>query len=153
MQTVSWLPVEAAAAALLEMCDAPNQVLHIAHPNPVPWSTIVNPVSEALHLPLVSYSQWLSKLESGEGNGGAGKGVEDGEVNPALQLQEFFRSFSSSTVDSGENGTSETSSSGEAMGMKQLCTREAVKLSPSLRNCEPLGFSETKKWLSSWKLI
>lgn len=139
-----------AAAALLEMCDAPNQVLHLAHPKPVPWSSIVTPVSEALRLPLVSYSQWLSKLEDGgSGELTAGKS----ERNPALHLQEFFRSFASSSADDLENGVDGSSASGEAMGSKQLCLREAVKLSPSLRNCEPLSFDEAKKWLVSWRLM
>lgn len=153
LQTVSWLPVEVAAAALLEMCDAPNQVLHLAHPNPVTWSTIVNPVSEVLRLALVSYSQWLSMLESDKGCGSVDKAVEIVGLKPALQLQEFFHSFPSSALGAGEHGASETSSPGEALGLKQLCLREAIKLSPSLRDCAPLGFVEAKKWLSSWKLV
>ena len=112
--------------------------------------TIVTPVSEALRLPLVPYSQWVSKLESGEsGESTSGKT----ERNPALHLQEFFRSFASSSADGVGDGMDSSSVSGEAMGSRQLCLQEAFKLSPSLRNCEPLSFDEAKKWLVSWGLM
>ena len=129
------------------MCDAPNQVLHLAHPNPVAWSALVNPASEALHLQLVPYSRWLSKLESNES-------VDNvvGKENSVLHLQEFFRSFSSTAMVDAENGAGEASPS-EAMGLKQLDLQEAVRISPSLNSCAPLDFEEAKKWLSSWGLV
>ncbi len=118
LQTVSWLPVEVAAAALLEMCDAPNQVLHLAHPNPVTWSTIVNPVSEVLRLALVSYSQWLSMLESDKGCGSVDKAVEIVGLKPALQLQEFFHSFPSSALGAGEHRGERDVFAGRSVGFE-----------------------------------
>ena len=73
-----------------------SPVVHIAHPKPVPWNTIVDSVSEILDVPIVPYSQWFSKLEQA-----ATAALESGlsatsPKYPAFHLLHFYRSQQSS---------------------------------------------------------
>ncbi|KAH9934294.1 uncharacterized protein B0H18DRAFT_980690 [Fomitopsis serialis] len=62
---VAWIPVGAAAAALIEFMDSPETILHLRHPHPVTWSEVFKHFALVLDLPLVSYSDWFTRLERG----------------------------------------------------------------------------------------
>ncbi|KAH9840927.1 ketoacyl-synt-domain-containing protein [Rhodofomes roseus] len=61
----TWIPVDASAAAMLDFVDTPARVLHIQHPRPVSWTSVMQHFSSALNLPLAPYAEWFARLESG----------------------------------------------------------------------------------------
>lgn len=137
------------------MRDAPTEVLHVAHPHPIKWSTIIERAAELLRLHLVPYSEWLSKLHMSSGEHGAPEQAVDLETrNPALRLREFFTSTSSATSDAYGVGAKAESRDAEAMGLKRLDLTNALHLSSTLRDkCVPLDSSHVNKWLIGWGLI
>ena len=48
------------------MRNAPGPIsyLHLVHPRPVPFRTLLAPLSAALALPAVHYAAWVAKLEA-----------------------------------------------------------------------------------------
>ncbi|EJU02073.1 acetyl-CoA synthetase-like protein [Dacryopinax primogenitus] len=67
---VSWLPTERAAQTIADgMHDfalsekGEYDYLHLVHPSPVRWETLLSPIADQLHCELVSFPIWLAKLE------------------------------------------------------------------------------------------
>ncbi|KLO13764.1 acetyl-CoA synthetase-like protein [Schizopora paradoxa] len=144
--TVSWIPIDTAAQAVVEMRDAEYQVLHISHPNPTKWSTIVKHASQLLDIPTVSFDDWLSNLDTVPCPASAAC-AEDLEQmstkNPALQLRGFLQSLAPSSDPAAESDPVE-----EAFGAKRLSLEKSAMASPTLRNrCPPLSFSDVRNWL------
>lgn len=135
---VTWIPIHAAASALVEMRKSDDLYLHLVHPSPVPWTNIVAVVSEALMVPLVPYHQWLSRLEQWDSNS-----ISHREENPAIRLLDFYRS-SAKVIHSSD---------AEAFGFPRLSTVRAVEAAPSLRpaNLQPLGQDDILSWIKYWK--
>lgn len=78
LQTVSWVPVDAAASVLLEMVNSTEQVLHLTSPRPVSWSTLFTSVTEQLGVPLIPASEWLAKLGQSAQEASTGTSVSAG---------------------------------------------------------------------------
>ncbi|KAJ7127862.1 hypothetical protein C8R44DRAFT_733273 [Mycena epipterygia] len=68
---VSWIPVNFAASAIMDLTNTPEsfECASIVHPRPVIWTTILEPLAEALGVPLVLYKEWLAKLQQGVADG------------------------------------------------------------------------------------
>lgn len=75
MKIVSWLPVDSAASAILDLALLPLStplppVVNLVHPRPVEQKTINDGICSAikdvlgLDLPVVPFNQWLSKIEA-----------------------------------------------------------------------------------------
>ncbi len=139
VQEISWLPTEDAARAVVEMKDAQDvRYLHLAHPHPVDWSTIANPIATELDLPLVPYTEWLSMLTK------SGKGLESKleqevvKVNSALKLLDFFTQISLEP-DSRE------------MAIPRPDLSQARSNSSALDELKPLSADIVLKWISYWR--
>ncbi|KIM78762.1 hypothetical protein PILCRDRAFT_10982 [Piloderma croceum F 1598] len=137
-QKVSWIPLAGAAKAIAEMRFASAQFVHLAHPRPVPWSTVFDAFCSLLTVPLVPYSEWLSRLEESGQSASAKAPMEALQSNPALRLIEFFRS--------------------DVMGLASakgipLSLDEAQKASETLRvdNLAQLGIEDIKRWIDYWR--
>ncbi|KAJ7758010.1 hypothetical protein B0H16DRAFT_1536490 [Mycena metata] len=78
---ISWLPIDHAAQALVEMRLSDNRYLHLTHPHPVPFAQILALIAEDLHLPVVPYTTWLSSLQAASSSG---------LDNPGTRLLDFF---------------------------------------------------------------
>ncbi|KAL1938320.1 hypothetical protein VTO73DRAFT_11771 [Trametes versicolor] len=128
--TVSWVPVDVAASALLEMLYSGEQVLHLSAPRPVPWNTVFGPIAEWLGVPLVPPSEWLAKLR--ESAKAAESGPKVGAHDSAHNLLPFFEA---------------------AMSIKELKfdNGKAVTVSKALAELQPLGKDDALKWLQFWK--
>ncbi|KAI0938637.1 putative NRPS-like protein biosynthetic cluster, variant 2 [Taiwanofungus camphoratus] len=133
--TVSWIPASEAAAALVEMRNSSSLILHLAHPRPVSWTSIIDPLAKDLGVPLVPYSAWVATLHKSPVDETA-EGQQLGQ-NPALRLIHFFRNCK---VDEDK----------EPLGITRLATDKAMKVAPSL-NIQELGVEHVKKWLSAWR--
>lgn len=119
-------------------------VLHLVHPNPVPWSAVFEPISEALGVPLVSYSAWLWALEASSLENGT-TSTSGNAPNPALYLLDFFQS-ANKPLPCGD---------AEAFGFPRLHTESAVDAAPSLESgkLSALGGPDVKRWLKYWTNI
>jgi hypothetical protein len=145
LKPITWIPSAIAAKALVEMRRSSAQIVHLAHPRPVSWSAVFETLSITLDIPLVSYTEWLARLEkSGQALATASVEAEAKAIgnNPALLLIDFFRG-ASMDVDPSK----------EAMGQCILSLDQAKKASRTLRdeNLRQLGVEDVNQWLGYWK--
>ena len=98
-------------------------------------------VSEELSVPLISYDEWLTKLEARAGTLPDLR-VEDLEEVPALRLLSFYRAL--------KHGYKE---GGNALGFPELETSCAVAASPTLADprVPQITSDIVKGWLKSWR--
>lgn len=139
-QTISWIPVDAAATALIEMRMSTSSTLHLAHPRPVGWSAVVEPLAHEFKLDQVSYDDWMTRLEKSGRGLSAESEVEMMRRNPALKIFDFFKD--------AQNGMGR---SPEAMGLPQMDVTEAQVSAPSLRTLPQLSGRDAMNWVGYWK--
>ncbi|KAI9064759.1 acetyl-CoA synthetase-like protein [Trametes sanguinea] len=135
---VSWVPGYEGAKAFAEMRQSPYPFLHLVHPRPVPWSTIIAPIAEELGIPYVSYQDWLTTLQQTADVPDGDHCGEQVKENPALRLVDFFSGL-------------ETSSSRKPLGTVNLLTENAARVSATLRSLPPLDIEHVQAWLAAWK--
>ncbi|KAF8880544.1 hypothetical protein BD779DRAFT_1675887 [Infundibulicybe gibba] len=138
----SWVPVNIAADALLEMRLCRDMFFHLVHPDPVLWSSLFESISSLLEIPLVSYPEWLSALEASMHRVGSD---EEAAVNPALRLLDFYQS-ANKPLASGD---------AEALGFPRLSTTIALGAISSLQpgKLRRLGRVDVEQWLTYWKSL
>ncbi|PBK71685.1 acetyl-CoA synthetase-like protein [Armillaria solidipes] len=134
--SASWIPIDIAAKALVELRLSKCRYIHLLHPRPVTASIILQRVSSALRIPLVPYSQWIGAIEQTSQNEGSDRAASE---TPALQLLEFFRSQGSGNTNNGE-----------AFGFPSLQTTN-LEQSATLGNLRQLGIEDVDKWLNYWR--
>ncbi|OSD00523.1 acetyl-CoA synthetase-like protein [Trametes coccinea BRFM310] len=138
---VAWVPGYESAKAFTEMRRSPEPFVHLVHPRPAPWRTVIEPIAHELGVPLVPYEQWLAALrQSVSGGGGSGNDDEVAlmKANPALRLVDFFREL-------------KTSPDREPMGMVYLSTEKSARVSEALATLPALDAERAKAWLAAWK--
>jgi hypothetical protein len=132
------MPSYEAAAALIEMRDAPYDILHLVHPRPVSWTSLISPIAQAIGVPLVSFPEWLAALNQSMDDTSI-SGVEHMRRNPALRLIDFFRH-----ADLDEDR--------EPLGVARLDTKLAVKVSNTLNfSMNVLGDKDADRWVEAWR--
>ena len=149
-QLVSWLPVDVAAAAMVDLLDSKEDLVHLIHPRPVPWMQIFQPMSDMLKVPLVPYAEWFKRLEESRVDSTDSE-IELMKKIPALKILETFRNgaLARALRDTG------ASTGEERRRIPILSVSRALKASSTLANPElqPLGAEDVEKWLSYWKLM
>ncbi|KAI0755845.1 acetyl-CoA synthetase-like protein [Fomes fomentarius] len=136
---VAWFPAYEAAKAFAEMRYSQEPFLHLVHSRPTPWHTVIAPIAQALNVPLVSYQQWLSALQSSVEPGSAEE-VEAMKRNPALRILPFFKA-------QGEHQTTDR----EPMGLVYLSTENAAKVSKAFTQMPQLDAERAVRWVEAWK--
>ncbi|CDO77413.1 hypothetical protein BN946_scf184857.g20 [Trametes cinnabarina] len=137
--SVSWVPSYESAQAFAEMRHSPEPFLHLVHPKPVSWHTLIAPIAQELDVPLVSYETWFSALEENikmATNEDALKLMKD---NPALRLLDFFKGLPSSPERR------------EPMGTVHLSTEKSTRVSKALADLPVLDSARVKAWLAAWR--
>jgi thioester reductase-like protein len=150
---VSWIPPHAISNAILDVAFAeeePPIVVNLVHSKPTAWKTLIQPIADALvkhkvtshPLPLVSFSEWLEKLES------SAKNLSEDTMKriPAIKLLDFMRAMArsdSAIRASGEMGT-------EAGGMNLFATAVAERVSPTMRELKSLSSVDAALWVDYW---
>lgn len=119
------------------MRNSPEPILHLVHPNPLPWSTLIHFFARELNLPLVPYADWLATLQ-GKLTQGQVLDVDAMRRDPALRLIDFFRS-------------ADTRPGREAIGLARLNVRKAVQVAPSLSVVPQVGEDNVKAWVARWR--
>ena len=135
-QDISWVPVDVAASALLEMLGSPEPVLHLVHPRPVKWSVVSDAASAALGVATIPYAEWVAKLQAAHRAAAeAGADHDATDRNAGLQLVDFF-----ANKLAGETAV-------------VLGTKRAVRAAGSLASAEALGSEDVEKWIEYWRGI
>ncbi|KAL6298480.1 hypothetical protein BKA93DRAFT_830667 [Sparassis latifolia] len=153
---ISWLPVELAAAAIIDMRDTMGETLHLVHPHPVTWDTVMRPIASMLAVPLVPYREWFARLQSSildaavpSSNSDTGS-LSGGLSAYALRLMDTYQ-LGLTRLDSSQ-GTST-----ESMGLSpKVAFEKGFYASATLmddRLSPPLGPNDVKKWLRYWRGI
>lgn len=113
------------------MVGSPEPVMHLVHPYPVSWTVVSSTASSVLGVPIVPYSEWLSRLQDAAQDAEA----DTQKANPALKLFDFFEKDMESATELA------------------IATNKAVKVSSSLMNAKKLESVDVGKWLSYWQKI
>ena len=118
-----------------------SHTFHIVHPRGVLFNAIIASAASSLNVPLVPYSEWLSRLsEEHKTQSYSDANLEKAQAsNPALRLFGFFQS--------ARNGPE-----WEPIGVARLDTARAVRVSKVLaEGAKPLGEENVRKWLRAWR--
>ncbi|KAL0580015.1 hypothetical protein V5O48_002018 [Marasmius crinis-equi] len=139
-RTCSWMYTEWASRAIVDSLDGGGKfpVLHLNHPNPVPWSIIANEVSSALGAETVTFSEWFARLQKYKASHGRDR---SGNLYIALRLLPFLETFVETTEAFGDHR--------EAFGLAAMNMENTLKVCPSLSNpLKPgLGKRDARQWL------
>ena len=149
-QVVSFIPSYPAARAFVEMRNAPGPLshLHLVHPRPVPFRTLVAPIAAALAVPLVPYASWLRALEASlapqAAHADSEHEVDAMRANPALRLLDFFRAQTAEAEGRVPEGK-------EPMGVVRLATDVGERTSAELARLPPLDAKTSMAWVAAWR--
>lgn len=134
--------------AILDFQASPTSTLHLAHPRPVPWCALFDPIAEALGVPLVSFTAWLDKLELVIADAAAADtDMLAARNNSLLRVMSAF---------SRVNSASMAPTLLETLHTTPLDTTHAAKASPALRDVDilpVLGKPDVDRWLSYWRRV
>ncbi|KAF7798295.1 hypothetical protein EIP86_009514 [Pleurotus ostreatoroseus] len=133
---IAWVPAYEAALVMTQLRDSNEPVVHIAHPKPTTWATILNTVATDLKVDLVSYTTWLSALEEAYPPGDT-PDAEKLRENPALRLIDHFR-----TIEVGYGR--------EPLGGVKMDVSKALKEAPAL-DMPQMTSEWAHKWMAAWR--
>ncbi|KIJ27510.1 hypothetical protein M422DRAFT_190942, partial [Sphaerobolus stellatus SS14] len=135
---VSFVPVHTAASALIELRHSPSVFAHLVHPRPVKWKAVIVYLSNILQLPVVSYEEWLTRLQ-------AASTQELPESHPARQLLDFYETAVP------PNGSEDIMR--EAMGLPMYATNNIVADCPSVspEHLSTLNPEDVGRWVEYWR--
>ncbi|EPQ51233.1 acetyl-CoA synthetase-like protein [Gloeophyllum trabeum ATCC 11539] len=135
--TVSWLPPEVSAAALVELCSSDQSFAHLVNPKHSQILPVMERVSKKLNVPLVPYQEWLSRIVESYRSTPLPE-VDILKRNPALRLLGFFKA-----ARSGEHL--------EPLGTVKLDTRNTVTAARSLdEDTRELTEEDVDRWMRGW---
>lgn len=126
------IPASIAAAAVVEIRNSSEKIIHITHNHPVQWDTIFTHVGEVLSVPLVSWPEWISRLEKSEFT----------EENSALRLLDHYQ------VAVVEDPRLEA-------GLPRIGMDIGRKESTVLADMDMprVGVEDTQRWLEYWRSL
>ncbi|KAF7798293.1 hypothetical protein EIP86_009512 [Pleurotus ostreatoroseus] len=134
--SVTWVSSYDAARILVKLRDCNEPVLHLARPTPVPWKTVLEPITTELGVELVPYAAWLSALQNQLAAEDV-TGVDKMRENPALRLLDHFK-----TVD--------FSSGREPLGGARMEVVKLLKEVPDL-SLPDITAGSVRRWLEAWR--
>ncbi|OSD00953.1 acetyl-CoA synthetase-like protein [Trametes coccinea BRFM310] len=136
---VTWVQGYEGAKAFTEMRHSPEPFLHLVHPKPVSWRTIIVPIAKELGVPLVSYEEWFSALERSISAGSNEDALTLLRSNPALRLVDFFKGMKASPERR------------EPFGTVYMSTEKSTCVSKTLANLAVIDEVWVKSWLAAWR--
>ncbi|KAJ7572119.1 hypothetical protein C8J56DRAFT_993487 [Mycena floridula] len=140
--TVSWIPVEVAARAIVDCQDAQHDTVHIVHPQPTTWNSLMAPMARSLNVLLVPYEDWFARLED---RAKTSFSLDQTTDIPALKLLDFFRP-----------GPKTIQPTHESMGLMPVVeSSKGLDCSLTLRDpgLGPIDAEEVGKWISYWRSV
>lgn len=136
--------MDSSARAIAEMVGSDVSPLHLLHPRPVSWASIMEPLAKVLGLGIVPFEEWVNRLEKSGEDLTADKEVEVMRQNPALKIiGTFIRAKLAPPMCR------------EAMGIPHLDSTQAQRVSSSLapERLPELTVSDALRWVEYWKSI
>ncbi|KAJ7638204.1 putative polyketide synthase [Roridomyces roridus] len=131
--TVSWIPIVTAAAAVVDMRHptAMDDTYHLVHPKPTTWNAIMEPMASMLDVPLVPYREWYARLKAA-----------DGDIT-ALRLLDYFHLGLKTHMNR------------ESMGLlPKVVSSKGSRASETLINTtRSLGADDVRSWVEYWRGI
>lgn len=134
LQTLSWLPVDTAAAAISEILLSPEPIgliYHVENPLRQDWYTAMSTIAEELGFSssaLVSFDEWVAKAEASA----LLRGSRDDSV---AMLMDFFKHDFQRMASGGV----------------VLDTTKARQVSPTLRDADIVEREEIAKYVQDWR--
>jgi len=141
MDTVDWVPVDAAAKVLLELSfntltdnktsEGKLSVYHLVNPKTESWQRLVPVVQEHFdqthtRLEIVEFTNWLETLKK------MPMSKENAARVPGLKLLDFYEGLAA------------------PQGLPRLATDKTAAMSPTLKNIGPVNRDMMKLWLEQW---
>ncbi|KAI0073515.1 acetyl-CoA synthetase-like protein [Panus rudis PR-1116 ss-1] len=142
---ISWIPADAAARLIVSVRNTDASFIHLAHPRPVPASTVIDAFAESLNLQKVPFAEWVDLLEksTSELDNPDAKEAEVVRANPALKMLSFFKE---SKARAGKNT--------EAFGVIRMDTSKLEEASTAIIGEIPrLAKDHALSWLAYWKQV
>ncbi|KII85380.1 hypothetical protein PLICRDRAFT_313940 [Plicaturopsis crispa FD-325 SS-3] len=130
---VAWITAPIAAAAIVELRMTDKPVVHIVHPSPTQWSSIIDHFALVLDLPIFSWDEWLAALES----------PAHPQALLASQFLKIARIFGHVLPARG----------GEVITYPPLSQESTVEESPSLRAAPAIGLRDVEAWVTFWQRL
>ncbi|OAX31791.1 putative aminoadipate reductase [Rhizopogon vinicolor AM-OR11-026] len=153
---LSWIPPHVVSNAILDVAFAeqePPIAVNLVHPRPIAWKTLMQPIADTMveckitstSLPLVPFSEWFGKLES------SAKGASEDTMKriPAIKLLDFMRFMTRSDIAIRASGEMSL----EAGGFTPFSTVVAQRVSPTVKDLEPLSSANAKQWVDYWSAV
>ncbi|KZV68636.1 acetyl-CoA synthetase-like protein [Peniophora sp. CONT] len=127
-EQITWVPVDIAATALIQMIRSEEPVFNLVAPNPSNWRSVFGTFAKRLNVPLIEYDEWAARVVvAAEAN------TREEDVQP-LALSDFFR----------------VGSFGEKI---KISAERACEASPALANMAPIGEKDALLYLNFWEGI
>ncbi|CAA7263094.1 unnamed protein product [Cyclocybe aegerita] len=153
--SVSWLTMDAASRAILDIALTPERpplALNAVHPRPVLWQDIMQAIAKEIPprdgvdgIPFVPFSQWVERLEERAKYGDEA----DLQLVPGIKLLDFYRNMARADAEILRNGRDEA----EVGGMCQFETKKAQDVSVTMRLVKPVGALDARSWVRYWQSV
>ncbi|KAJ8514907.1 hypothetical protein ONZ45_g7609 [Pleurotus djamor] len=146
---ISWIPIDLAAKAVIEFAqNSATGMIHLVHPRPTMWSSLITEIASDLSVPLVSYPDWLELLEQDTRNPTSSLHQLVDGPNPAIPLLDFFRQ--------AQDNLNAPRNPSESLGLTvKVDSRRGQEHSSLL--CDPnlpcLSPDDARNWLMYWRAI
>ncbi|OAX30945.1 hypothetical protein K503DRAFT_870821 [Rhizopogon vinicolor AM-OR11-026] len=153
---LSWIPPHAVSNAILDVAFAeqePPIAVNLVHPRPIAWKTLMQPIADTIverkitsnPLPLVPFSEWFVKLES------SAKGASEDTMKriPAIKLLDFMRFITRSDIAMRASWEMTL----EAGSFTPFSTAVAQRVSPTVKDLEPLSSADAERWVEYWSAV
>ena len=139
------MDVDTAASTVIDMFDSDKPVLHLQHSKPRHLNELLEPLAQALNIPLVSYSEWLEKLVEQSNKVSRGEIREvSRQLSAGIRLLDVFRSLLRKTeVD--PKGTFEVH---PKIDMKVSIGESQTLQDSKIRQ---LDSSDVARWVAFWR--
>ncbi|KAJ7877965.1 acyl transferase domain-containing protein [Mycena olivaceomarginata] len=98
---ISWIPINDAAAAIVDMHTCINETLHLVHPRSTTWNAVIEPLASNLGVPLVPYAEWFARLKNAAETAPRQHRTQN---MAALKLLDFFRLGLKPAANTGKHG-------------------------------------------------
>ncbi|KAG6827401.1 putative NRPS-like protein biosynthetic cluster [Tricholoma furcatifolium] len=150
---LSWLPMDAAAAAIVDAALKDTQLPHainIVHPRPVEGKQVISFIQSAIeqdrgrHLTIVPFREWLVAIEAH-----AGQATEKTVADiPSIKLLDFFRSV----ARANDEITSCDSPRREAGGLPTFSIEGMLReCRNTMRDLQPISREDALLWVRYWQ--
>ncbi|KAF8610848.1 acetyl-CoA synthetase-like protein [Ceratobasidium sp. AG-I] len=153
--TISWLPLDAAATTLLDICSVGElpAVAHVVHPRPVQWSTMMASFAQVINnrtkknLLLLPLEEWNEKVAQASATADVASKYQH---FPSVKIQSTVDGMSQ--ADQLARGLYEANpSETEAVGAPRLQTSISECLSSTLGSLPALDSCDVDSWLGYWE--